>query len=98
MLPITYLATAKKYFKKLTEQPLRKAYLEAIQHIRNEPFSGDLKSGDLSGIYGYDVFYKGTNYEIAYRLEENEDGELIVVIMAGSRENFYEQLKRYLKN
>lgn len=30
MLPITYLAPAKKYFKKLTEKPLRKAYLEAI--------------------------------------------------------------------
>ncbi|NMO94527.1 type II toxin-antitoxin system RelE/ParE family toxin [Paenibacillus lemnae] len=43
-------------------------------------------------MYGYDVFYKGSNYEIAYRLEENDEGEIVVVILAGSRENFYEQL------
>jgi mRNA interferase RelE/StbE len=30
---------------------------------------------------------KGTGYEVAYRVEENEDGELVVVIMAGTREN-----------
>ncbi|WP_325176795.1 type II toxin-antitoxin system RelE/ParE family toxin [Paenibacillus alkalitolerans] len=49
-------------------------------------------------MFGYDVSYQGTNYEIAYRVEENVEGELIVVILAGMRENFYEQLKRYLKS
>jgi mRNA interferase RelE/StbE len=38
----------------------------------------------------------GINYEIAYAIyEENE--QLIVVLLAGTRENFYEQLKRYVK-
>lgn len=71
-------------------------YLEAITAIRTDPFCGSPKSGDLKGIYGYDVFYKGTNYELAYRLEENEEGEIVVVILAGTRENFYDELKRYL--
>ncbi|MDO3408397.1 type II toxin-antitoxin system RelE/ParE family toxin [Saccharibacillus sp. CPCC 101409] len=97
MLPVTYLRPAAKYFKKLVEAPLKKAYLEAIIAIRNNPELGEAKTGDLSGIRGYDIFYQGTNYEIAYRVEENEEGELIVVILAGSRENFYEQLKRYMK-
>ncbi|WP_084777991.1 type II toxin-antitoxin system RelE/ParE family toxin [Saccharibacillus sacchari] len=70
--------------------------LEAITAIRTDPFCGSPKSGDLKGIYGYDVFYKGTNYELAYRLEENEEGEIVVVILAGTRENFYDELKRYL--
>lgn len=98
MLPITYLGPAKRYFKKLNEKPLKLAYLDAITAIRLDPTIGEQKTGDLSGTLGYNVFYKGTNYEIAYRLEENEDGEIIVVILAGSRENFYEELKRYLKS
>lgn len=37
------------------------------------------------------------NYEIAYLIYE-EDGKLVVVILAGTRENFYQQLKRYIKS
>lgn len=69
MLPITYLNPARKYFNKLVEKPLKKAYFDAIQAIRMDPFIGEQKTGDLIGVWGYDVFYKGTNYEIAYRLE-----------------------------
>ena len=98
MLPITYLNPAKKYLKKLKEEPLKKAFYEAIQEIRLNPYSGGLKTGDLAGIYCYDVKYKGTSYELAYRIEENEDGELIVVILAGTRETFYEELKKYMKS
>ena len=50
---------------------------------------------DLAGIYGYDVFYNRTSYEIAYRIYEEAD-KIVVVIMAGTRENFYNELKRYL--
>ncbi|MEW4371113.1 type II toxin-antitoxin system RelE/ParE family toxin [Paenibacillus kandeliae] len=98
MLPVTYLKPAEKYFKKLVEKPLKRLYLDAIQTIRTNPYAGKLKTGDLAGIRGYDIYYQGTNYELAYRIEENDDGELIVVILAGTRENFYEQLKRYMKN
>jgi mRNA interferase RelE/StbE len=98
MLPITYLSPAQRYFKKLVEKSLKKAYLEVINAIRLDPSIGEQKTGDLTGIYGCDVSYQGTNYEIAYRVEENEAGELVVVILAGTRENFYEELKRYLKS
>ncbi|MFK7694984.1 type II toxin-antitoxin system RelE/ParE family toxin [Paenibacillus sp. HJGM_3] len=98
MLPVAYLSPAKRYFKKLVEKPLKKAYLDAIIAIRLDPSIGEPKTGDLTGVYGYDIFYQGTNYEIAYRLEENEEGDLVVVILAGSRENFYEELKLYLKS
>jgi len=40
----------------------------------------------------------GTNYEIAYTLSENEKGEIVVIILAGTRHNFYEQMKRILKS
>ena len=48
-------------------------------------------------MWGYDIYYNKTNYELAYTIEEY-NGEIIVVIMAGTRENFYDQLKRYIKN
>ncbi len=97
MLPIAYLKPAENYLKKLMEKPLKKAFFEAINAIRNDPYIGEMKRGDLSGIYGYDVYYQGNNYEIAYRIEEIQHGEMVVVILAGSRENFYNELKRYLR-
>ena len=39
---------------------------------------------------------KISNYELAYTLEY-QDECVVVVIMAGTRENFYDQLKRYMK-
>ncbi len=45
--------------------------------------------GDLSGIYGFDVSHNGINYEIAYTINEI-DGKKIIVLLAGTRENFYE--------
>jgi len=95
MLPILYLPPAKKYFKKLVEKPLKDTYHKAILEIRTDPSIGEMKTGDLTGVFGYDIYYRGTNYEIAYRIEENADGELVVVILACTRENFYEELKRY---
>ena len=58
---------------------------------------GELKAGDLAGVYDYDIYYNKTNYELAYTVEYVEDKD-IVVIMAGTRENFYDQLKQYMKN
>lgn len=97
LLPVTYLNPAKKYFKKLKEKPLKRKFLEKIKDIRLDPYIGELKAGDLAGIYCCDIRYEGANYELAYRLEENEKGEIVVVIMAGTRETFYQALKRYIK-
>ena len=34
---------------------------------------------------------------LAYTVEPNED-TIIIVVLAGTRENFYDQLKRYIKS
>lgn len=57
---------------------------------------GEAKTGDLAGIFGYDIYYNKTNYELAYTVEYVED-KIIVIIMAGTRENFYNELKRYMR-
>ena len=84
------------FLKRLKEKGLKKAFQEALCSIAENPFCGSAKVGDLTGIYGYDVYYNRTNYEIAYRIYE-EDDKLVVVLLAGTRENFYEELKRYMK-
>ncbi|MBW8383452.1 MAG: type II toxin-antitoxin system RelE/ParE family toxin [Youngiibacter sp.] len=97
MLPVTYMPSAEKYFRKLKYEQLKSAYKAAIYKIRENPHLGNAKTGDLSGIFSLDVYYNGTNYELAYRISRLDNGEIIVVIMAGTRENFYKELKRYIK-
>ena len=84
------------YLGKINEKGLKKSFENALKSIQENPYIGKPKKGDLSGIYGYDVFYNKTNYEIAYKIYE-EKGKYVVVILAGTRENFYEELKRYMK-
>jgi len=97
MLPVIYTPTAEKYFKKLKDKALKKAFKEAVIKIRKNPDIGQAKTGDLSGLYCLDLYYNRTNYEIAYRISKLENGDMVVIIMAGTRENFYKELKRYLK-
>ena len=96
MTEVRFLPPAAKFFKKLKDKKLRTLYQEAIDNIRIDHTIGEQKTGDLSGIYGYDIYYNRTNYELAYRVEYVDD-KIIVVIMAGTRENFYDELKKYMK-
>ena len=96
MYEILFNSKAARYFKKIKEKQLTKAYKEALQKISKDPYIGQPKRGDLSGIYGYDVKYQGTNYEITYTINEVH-GKKVIVLLAGTRENFYKQLKKYIK-
>ena len=95
MTEVRFLPPAAKYLKKLKDRQLKAMYQEAIDKIREDHTIGEAKTGDLSGIYCYDIFYNKTNYELAYRVEYIGE-KIIVVIMAGTRENFYDELKRYM--
>ncbi|PMC34642.1 plasmid stabilization protein [Bacillus sp. UMB0899] len=87
-----------KFIKKLKDKPLKKKFKEAFTEIQLDPYGvGEQKKGDLAGIYGYDMYHNGTNYEVAYTVQEDEDGNLIVVILVGTREQFYQELKRYIR-
>ena len=97
MYEIKFSPVAEKYFKKLKEKPLKKAYHKALKQIAENPYIGEQKKGDLIEVYGYDVKYNGTNYEIAYTIHEINN-KIVVVILVGTRENFYDELKRYFKN
>ncbi|HVI41645.1 MAG TPA: type II toxin-antitoxin system RelE/ParE family toxin [Anaerovoracaceae bacterium] len=96
MVELRFLPPAKNYIKKIPDKKLKEEFRNAIDKICRDYTIGEPKSGDLDGIYGYDFFYNKTNYEIAYTIR-HEENKVIVVIMAGTRENFYQELKRYMK-
>lgn len=97
MYKIIILPPAAKFIKKLKDKELKGKYQEAIDKIVVDPYKGELKSGDLAGVYCYDINYNKTNYELAYSLIKKDDN-IIIIIHAGTREKFYEELKRYMKN
>ena len=94
------LPPAAKYLKKLKDKKLKTLFADAIDSILENPEIGEEKKGDLKGVRGLDIYYNKTNYELAYTIEYvqpegKDEPEMIIVIMAGTRENFYEQLKQY---
>ena len=96
MLDITYSRQAKNYLKKLNDRNLKDEFKTAILEIREDPSVGIQKRGDLAGIYGYDLYYTGINYEIAYTIEKEAERDYINLIMVGTRENFWKEIKRYI--
>lgn len=96
MYELRYTSAAKKYFKKIVNKQLKEAFKQALEKISENPECGTQKTGDLQGLWGYDVFYDRTNYEISYKIVEEPD-KVVIIILAGTRENFYKELKQYIK-
>jgi hypothetical protein len=97
MRNLVILPGTARYLKKLKDKALKEKFRQEIEAVREDPGIGEAKTGDLAGVYCRDIYHQKTNYELAYTLIE-QDGETVVVILAGTRENFYEELKRYMKS
>lgn len=98
LLPFKTLPPFERYIKKLVEKPLKNLFQQAVIRILTDPYNGQVKIGDLQGFWGYDIKYKGTSYEIAYVIVEDGEGapQSIIFYMAGTRENFWDEIKKYL--
>ena len=64
-----------------------------IRKILADPGIGNEKKGDLRGIFVYKFKIKTDQYLLAYRIKEN----MLELITLGSNENYYRNLKEYVK-
>ncbi|HMK60401.1 MAG TPA: type II toxin-antitoxin system RelE/ParE family toxin [Dissulfurispiraceae bacterium] len=78
--------------KKLSKQ--EKELLDAeIKKIAENPTIGEEKKGDLRGIFVYKFKIKSLQYLLSYRMLKSA----LELIMLGPHENYYRDLKDYLK-
>lgn len=93
-------------FVKKAHKPLQLAIEDAVDDVCENPEIGEAKVADLAGIWVYKFKFNRQEYLIAYRppaAEEQRQGvdvELLIIdfYQIGSHENFYDELKRYLKS
>lgn len=67
---------------------------EQIKQIMEDPAIGTEKKGDLRGIYIHKFKIKTTQYLPAYRIVD----ENLELIMIGPPQNYYRELKKYIKS
>lgn len=97
-LQIELLPAAKRYFKSIRkDKVLLQKYRELIETIQRNPLAGTQNKGDLARIYTIDFRYQRTVYELAYMIDHEADNRMLIIILVGTRENFYQELKRYMK-
>ena len=78
---------------KFTKQD-KKSLDKQILKIADNPAIGSEKKGDLRGVYIHKFKIKHTQYLLSYRFAE----ENLELIMIGPHENYYRDLKSYLKS
>ncbi|MGL9717156.1 MAG: type II toxin-antitoxin system RelE/ParE family toxin [Wolbachia sp.] len=83
--------TFKRSMKKLHNNQLPKLE-EAIKQIQDNPYIGELKLGDLAGVYVYkfSIFNQLTLLAYLYNEQNNE----LTLLALAPHENFYRDLKK----
>ncbi len=79
--------------KKITKTEKKKLD-EHIRKIANNPSIWSEKKGDLRGVYVHKFKIQKNQYLLAYRFV----GDDLELIMIGPHENYYRDLKSYLKS
>lgn len=63
-------STCSKISEKLKDKKLKSLYKEAIEMICEDYSIGEEKTGDLAGMYGYDIYYNKTNLDYSRHSRE----------------------------
>lgn len=64
---------------------------DVIMKILKDPEIGEQKKGDLQGVYVYKCKITKSVYLVAYKFDE----ATLTLLMVGSHENFYRDLKKH---
>ena len=94
-----------RQFVKKAHKPLRLAIEDEVDRVCENLPIGESKNGDLAGILVHKFKFNRQEYLIAYRPPADDQVgheslcEFLVIdfYKVGTHENFYDELKRYLK-
>jgi len=81
-----------KKVKKMSK-PEKEALDREVKKIAEDPAIGEEKKGDLRGVFVHKFKLRATQYLLAYR----KIGSDLELVMIGPHENYYRDLKQYLK-
>ena len=88
-------------FVRKAHKPLQLAIEDAVEEICETPEIGEAKVGDLAGIRVYKFRFNRQEYLMAYRPPaKNAPVEFLIIdfYQVGVHENFYDELKQYLRH
>ena len=80
-------------FVKKQAKPFQLVIEDEVDRIIENPGLGDSKKGDLADFRIHQFHYRNQIFLISYRLRESE----VDFFTVGTHENFYRELKRYVK-
>ena len=82
-----------KKVKKMSKSE-KDALDQEVKRIAEDSSLGEEKKGDLKDVFVHKFKLKATQYLLAYR----KVGGDLELVMIGHQENYYRDLKQYLKN
>ncbi len=92
MFDIKIIKAVGRDVKRLPKEVSREIEEKHFKRIRKNPFQAFELGYTFKGLRSYHFSHKGTEYRIVYELFEED--RLVVIIMIGPRETFYEKLRR----
>ncbi|OHE61003.1 MAG: hypothetical protein A2Z47_11060 [Thermodesulfovibrio sp. RBG_19FT_COMBO_42_12] len=88
-----YYKSAFRKFVKKQSRPFQLVIEDETEGILKDPGIGETKRGDLAGFRVHKFTFHKQQYLIAYKMQ----GKDIFFYMIDTHENFYRELKRYMK-
>jgi len=89
---IFYKSLFRRFVKKQM-RPFQLAIEDEVERIAEEPKIVEVKTGDLAGFRVHKFMFQKQQYLIAYKVQKHE----IIIYMVDTHENFYRNLKNYVK-
>ena len=89
-MKVLYSPTFERHVKKLHGNE-KKSLDIAVREIQEDPSIGELKRGDLEGMYIYKFKHGRQLWLLAYTVDSEE---YLTLRLVGPHENFYRDLKR----